>query len=340
MDRDAHRIAEVRRSPGGEARLPDDSLICRTTDFDAARASIAAVFCPYTYDVSAGRRRSPITMHHTPGLRMSVSTLSYGAPIEIRPDTFGTFLLVTRTVSGTATIECGNRRFDGTGGMTAVISPEHPARLLYQENNTQSTIRIERDHLQAVCRQLFDVDVPRRPDFALRLDGPGLRHRWDSLVAYYVHLLREDLPAAARDAMLARAEELLLLTLVTEHDWACRDAVHGRPGAAMPAQIRRAIDYIDAYAAGPLTLQQIAAAAHCSLRSLQRGFATFKGTTPMQYARDARLRHVRARLLEPGPRDSVTDIAIAHGFLHLGEFATAYRKAFGESPSETLRRHR
>lgn len=60
----------------------------------------------------------------------------------------------------------------------------------------------------------------------------------------------------------------------------------------------------------------------------------------MQYVREVRLRHVRDRLLKPMPGDSVTDIAIEHGFPHLGEFATAYKKAFGESPSETLRRHR
>jgi AraC-like DNA-binding protein len=31
-------------------------------------------------------------------------------------------------------------------------------------------------------------------------------------------------------------------------------------------------------------------------------------------------------------------VALYYGFAHLGRFAGEYRKAFGESPSETLRR--
>ena len=34
----------------------------------------------------------------------------------------------------------------------------------------------------------------------------------------------------------------------------------------------------------------------------------------------------------------VTDIAMDHGFVHLGRFAEQYRRFFGETPSQTLRR--
>jgi AraC-like DNA-binding protein len=38
----------------------------------------------------------------------------------------------------------------------------------------------------------------------------------------------------------------------------------------------------------------------------------------------------------PG-RGSVTDTALACGFEHFGRFSEAYRKLFGERPSQTLR---
>jgi len=48
---------------------------------------------------------------------------------------------------------------------------------------------------------------------------------------------------------------------------------------------------------------------------------------------------VRAELQLTTAR-SVTEVALYHGFLHLGRFSEAYRKRFGELPSQTWRRQR
>ena len=41
-----------------------------------------------------------------------------------------------------------------------------------------------------------------------------------------------------------------------------------------------------------------------------------------------------------GPSSSVTELAFGAGFTHLGRFSEIYRKAYGESPNETLARSR
>jgi transcriptional regulator GlxA family with amidase domain len=75
-------------------------------------------------------------------------------------------------------------------------------------------------------------------------------------------------------------------------------------------------------------------------RTLFMHFKSFKGVSPMRYARDARLRNVRQALLRADPEASVTDIALNAGFTHMGRFSVTYRRRFGESPSETLRSHK
>ncbi|MNR62918.1 transcriptional regulator EutR [compost metagenome] len=60
----------------------------------------------------------------------------------------------------------------------------------------------------------------------------------------------------------------------------------------------------------------------------------------MRYLKEVRLRNVRQALLNPSEGDSVTDLAIRWGFLHLGQFSVDYRRAFGEKPSDTFRRAR
>jgi AraC-like DNA-binding protein len=61
---------------------------------------------------------------------------------------------------------------------------------------------------------------------------------------------------------------------------------------------------------------------------------------PMRYVTERRLAAVHARLLRAGAADEVTAIATDLGFTQLGRFAIDYRKVFGESPSQTLRRGR
>jgi AraC family ethanolamine operon transcriptional activator len=74
-------------------------------------------------------------------------------------------------------------------------------------------------------------------------------------------------------------------------------------------------------------------------RTLARAFQEVHGTTPTRYLRAARLSLAREALLVPGAEcKTVTEIATRYGFRELGRFATEYRAAFGENPSETMRR--
>jgi AraC-like DNA-binding protein len=52
--------------------------------------------------------------------------------------------------------------------------------------------------------------------------------------------------------------------------------------------------------------------------------------------RDARLAEARRALQQAGSGQSITDIAMSWGFSHLGRFAIAYRRRFGETPRATL----
>jgi transcriptional regulator GlxA family with amidase domain len=63
--------------------------------------------------------------------------------------------------------------------------------------------------------------------------------------------------------------------------------------------------------------------------------------SPLAYARHQRLQaaHLALRTAARAggaARASVTDVALAHGFVHMGRFSAQYRAQFGCLPSETL----
>ena len=105
-----------------------------------------------------------------------------------------------------------------------------------------------------------------------------------------------------------------------------------------PRHVRRAIEFMHANIAQPLTMHSVAEAAGISIRALEVGFRAFKGTTPSAYLRMIRLQAVREDLRDPSNRQPLRNICLKWGFLHFGRFAAIYRAAYGENPSDTRRR--
>ncbi len=62
--------------------------------------------------------------------------------------------------------------------------------------------------------------------------------------------------------------------------------------------------------------------------------------SPMRFVTERRLAEARRLLTQVGGRDDVTQIALSMGFNHTGRSSALYRHAFGESPSQSLRRSR
>ncbi|ARM92587.1 AraC family transcriptional regulator protein (plasmid) [Rhizobium sp. CIAT894] len=112
-----------------------------------------------------------------------------------------------------------------------------------------------------------------------------------------------------------------------------------RPAPApAPRHVKRAIDYMREHIAEPLSLDDIAVVAEVSVRTLQQGFRQFRNTTPMSYLHELRMQALRQDLLECDGKQSIAEIALRWGFVHLGRLAAEYRKRFGELPSQTLKR--
>ncbi|MBB3919040.1 AraC family transcriptional regulator [Rhizobium fabae] len=105
--------------------------------------------------------------------------------------------------------------------------------------------------------------------------------------------------------------------------------------AVAPWHVRRAIDYMHANIAEPFTMSMVADEVGISLRALQTGFKTFRGTSPGAYLRTIRLKAVHDQLRDPFNQQTLRDICTTWGFFHAGRFSAIYRSAFGESPRDT-----
>lgn len=103
--------------------------------------------------------------------------------------------------------------------------------------------------------------------------------------------------------------------------------------------VERVKNYIHEHQQIPVTMTELCQIAYVSRRTLQYSFETILGYSPLKFLRMTRLNQVR-RALKNAPKEStVVEIAETWGFTHAGQFSSDYKKLFGESPSETLRKY-
>jgi AraC-like DNA-binding protein len=150
--------------------------------------------------------------------------------------------------------------------------------------------------------------------------------------------LAETRPKVLAHPEVARAiEQGLIEALVT-----CLAAKPRDDGAARRHHARIMVRFEEVladYPHRPLPMSKLCALIGVNDRTLRSCCAEFLGISPSRYMLLRRLDAVRIALRNADPAtSSVAEIASGCGFTELGRFAGAYRTAFGESPSTTLRR--
>ncbi len=85
-------------------------------------------------------------------------------------------------------------------------------------------------------------------------------------------------------------------------------------------------------------LTDICAHLNVSLRTLHYSFKEVTGVGPAAWLRYLRLNSVREELRNSTPDDVlIKQVALKHGFFHLGHFCNQYQQLFGYLPSQSLR---
>ena len=110
----------------------------------------------------------------------------------------------------------------------------------------------------------------------------------------------------------------------------------------MPAKrshaLKTAIDYIQATPHDKISLNTFCIDNDISERTLQRAFLDHYGITAKAYAKSHRLNNVFKTLsASDANATQISKVAVSNGFWHMSQFATDYRRHFGELPSETLK---
>ena len=136
----------------------------------------------------------------------------------------------------------------------------------------------------------------------------------------------------------ASAIKSMLLDIVISADGWPSNGAHVTPATRQHVALL-ARDYIESQYHEPVTMELLCAHTAGSARTLQRAFIEHFEVTPIEYLKLRRLNAAHRDLMQHHNGGStIAEIAMKHGFSHLGRFSRDYRKLFHELPRETLGR--
>lgn len=258
----------------------------------------------------------------------------------------GPYFAVHMPTNGHALCTHRGGRFEANPIHAVVTSPGMALTMQFAFDSPQLVIRIEQEALVRHLTRLFggslDKPIVFDPEMDLTTDAAM---RWTGAIQLlHAEVFYAD-SLVQHGQGIGSIEELLMSTLLliqpSDHH---AHLVLGRAGDGTEPSgrrvVRETVDYIEGHLREHVTMTDIADCVHMSVRAIQQGFHDELGTTPMHYLRDRRLERAREDLTDAMVSDgvTVTDVAQRWGFTHLGSFAMHYRKRWGESPSQTLRR--
>lgn len=308
-----------------------------TRDVDEAARVCDDVYFPHRMTLLHGEESFAMCLRAVDLGAVAVGLLTYAGPVRLSTGLLETGYQVNVPLTGELTTSSGDRRVEADRSTAAVYRPDATSVLDgWVDGGTVLGVKIERTALESCLQGLLGGPIGTIP-VAASLDlSRGAGRQWWVLASALVEMLRSPEGLLRHPAVGASIAQGLVHGFLhaVDHPWRSELEPAGPP---RPAAVQRAVDLIEA---DPARLWQLAELAHecgASVRALQEGFARHVGMPPSHYLRAARLRRVRADLVAADPTEqTVSDIAMRWGFLHLGRFAAAYRREYGELPSATL----
>lgn len=223
------------------------------------------------------------------------------------------------------------------GAWTPIVPGNSRLRLEFGEDYRQLVLRIDTLALERTIKALAGDASDKRLQLSECDPNPSSM----SFLRRQVFHLAEELEAFADQySPLARSEleRDLLIRFLLAHEHNFSDLLRREPRGAGRSVVDRIEAFIEANWSRPIDLEEIAAVADVSVRTVFREFARAGKGSPAQFAKRVRLQRAAELLRSPAVTTSVTGVALRCGFQNIGRFAADYLRLHGELPSETLKR--
>ncbi|WP_171263373.1 AraC family transcriptional regulator [Acinetobacter sp. ANC 4648] len=218
-----------------------------------------------------------------------------------------------------------------------IINPQEELQLNIAGDCKKLHIAIPKEKLEYVLKGLIGQDLNREIVFdpKMHIDTVQVSQWWQQ-----IRFFLDDINLSGANHLhyfYQEMESLLIkkLLFIQPHNYS--EQLKNNSGHNLPRELQFALQFIQQNSKLPIGLQDICDFSHSSATKLNLLFNKHFQISPIQYLKQIRLKNVFNELIH-NPQNNIAEIAIEHGFNHLGHFSRDYKLLFNEKPSQTIKR--
>lgn len=307
-------------------------------DWDEIKSWSDQVYMPYNARPEGKGLLPDSSMHSVSVADMIVTRFKYGIPVFLDQwdqDKGQIILLTTIAGHGKHAIDSKNWHTTKVGESFVVdCSRTDDYKVHFDPEHLQLNLTIPHHVLARLVVENYGHEAPIQM-WQLKTFFGGKDSSWLSLLSYLSRSIAEIPLTQLKNKAGEHLQQMIGLHIINE--WSFRVNVNLNQKAYItPKYIERAEQYMHENLRNSPTIAEISQGIGVSIRSLSNGFKKYRQSSPAQAMRSMRMSLVRQELVEASPGQTVTEIAIACGYLNLGDFARNYYQKYGELPSQTL----
>ncbi len=264
---------------------------------------------------------------HTPHIQLG--STDYSAPFLVRGVCPERCVVLTYNVTD-GVVNYRNRRFERK--QLLIMTRDEEMDLVISDRNTTFTVAVEESFYRRAFEDHYGATFEDPVKIGLSL-VPGKEKEFLGFLSFWLHYFLE----SDEEYLLPQEYETIEQTIM--EGLFSFLAIEGQKLRSENKILKEARNLLEQHLDHDLRLSETARHLGVSQRTLEYTFKKQLGMTPKRYLQILRLHAIRDELKAADPRvTNVSDIALRYAFFHLGHFASEYKKLFGESPLQTLKK--
>ncbi|HEX8544026.1 MAG TPA: AraC family transcriptional regulator [Pseudomonas sp.] len=276
--------------------------------------------------------RPQASISHRTFSSLDLCRISYGAPVRVTSPALETVYHLQILLHGHCRSKTRGEEQIYRPGEILLINPDDPVDLTYSADCEKFIVKLPVRLIENACLEQHWTLPQQGIRFAAARQHLKTMGGFVQLLGLICHEA-ENAAGAEVQGLYERIVASKLLELLSSN------VLRVIPKPDENGGFEAVRQFIEEHLTEDISIEQLMTVARVSERTLYTLFERQVGLAPREFVRQRRLERVHA-VLQLATARSVTEVAMDHGFLHLGRFSSAYRTRFGELPSQTWRRQR